>query len=340
MGASTGIAWCDATVNLWWGCQEVAPECDDCFARAFAKRVGKGRAWQDVRYEVPGAWKLLDKLQASAAKAGRPLTVFVQSMADIFERNQQLVTWQGRFTGTGTHSLRWRFFSDVQDGRWPDLVFLLLTKRPGLIRSLVTPIWRDSWPRNVWTGTSVGTKQSLAQIDRLVSTPGPHFVSFEPLLEPLGIVAATPPDWDAFEEATIGQDGWQEPEEFVEECEDECDWVNYGRGLVHSREHKEWLRDREDLARILSLGRRIQWAIIGCESKGPRVGRLGPDGTEAGWADLAASLVGALAAARVATFVKQVPVGGRVSHDPAEWDERLRRREFPEWVPRTEAAHA
>jgi hypothetical protein len=68
------------------------------------------------------------------------------------------------------------------------------------------------------------------------------------------------PDWDLFDEYTSCQEGWLEPEEFVEECEDECDWVNCGRGLVHSREHKEWLRDRKELATKLAfanLWRRI-----------------------------------------------------------------------------------
>ena len=34
-------------------------------------------------------------------------------------------------------------------------------------------------------------------------------------------------------------------------------------------------------------------------------------------------------AAGVACFVKQVDIGGRVSHDPAEWPEALRVREYP-----------
>lgn len=61
------------------------------------------------------------------------------------------------------------------------------------------------------------------------------------------------PDWDAFHEATEAVEGWQEPDEFIEECEEECDWVNFGRKLVHSSEHKEWQSDRESFARRLAF---------------------------------------------------------------------------------------
>lgn len=332
MAETTKIAWCDATVNLWWGCQHAGDECHHCYAEAFSKRVGKSRAWQDVRYEVPSAFGTLDKLQRKAAKQDEPLTVFVQSMGDIFELPQQLVTWQGRFTGRGTNDVRDRFFSLIDAGLWPDLVFLLLTKRPGLIGRYVPGAWlAGDWPANVWTGTSVGTVNSLPQIERLAKWPGRHFVSFEPLLEFLPLLAATPPDWDAFESATIGMDGWDEPEEFIEECEEECDWVNYGRDLVHSREHREWLRDRERYARQLHLRSRINWGVIGCESKGSRVGRL-PEGGERQWICDAADLALTLRAAGVPAFVKQIPIDGKVSHDPGAWPEALRFREFPEWL--------
>lgn len=183
----TKIGWCDHTANLWWGCQEVGPECDRCYARTLAKSKGKARAWEDVRFECPGVWKRLDQMQAAAKAAGEPATVFVQSMGDIFEKPQSLVTWQGEFTGRTTAALRYEFFSAIGDGRWPELVFLLLTKRPGLICDMLPVQW-VAWgsPRNVWFGTSVGCRRSLPQIDRLAPAPGTHFVSFEPLLEDLG----------------------------------------------------------------------------------------------------------------------------------------------------------
>lgn len=32
MGASTGIAWTEATFNPWEGCTRVGPGCDFCYA--------------------------------------------------------------------------------------------------------------------------------------------------------------------------------------------------------------------------------------------------------------------------------------------------------------------
>lgn len=61
------------------------------------------------------------------------------------------------------------------------------------------------------------------------------------------------PDWEAFHDATEGMEGWEEPEEYIEECEEECDWINFGTTLVHSSEHREWLADRENYAMRLAF---------------------------------------------------------------------------------------
>ena len=54
MGAVTKIEWCDHTFNPWWGCTQVSPLCDHCYAmmldarwfrrsvRASAQMVGNG----------------------------------------------------------------------------------------------------------------------------------------------------------------------------------------------------------------------------------------------------------------------------------------------------------
>lgn len=64
----------------------------------------------------------------------------------------------------------------------------------------------------------------------------------------------------------------------------------------------------------------INWAIVGTES-GP-----GKRPLELPWAR---SIVEQCRAAGVAAFVKQLPVNGRVSHDPEEWPTALRVREMP-----------
>ena len=42
MGDTTAISWADATFNPWWGCVEVSPACDHCYARDFAARTWPG----------------------------------------------------------------------------------------------------------------------------------------------------------------------------------------------------------------------------------------------------------------------------------------------------------
>src|SRR5580692_4443528 len=43
MGATTRIAWCDATFNPWVGCLRVSTACDRCYAAALSWRYG----WRD-----------------------------------------------------------------------------------------------------------------------------------------------------------------------------------------------------------------------------------------------------------------------------------------------------
>ena len=37
MGKKTGISWTDSTFNSHWGCVEVSPACDNCYAREVAR---------------------------------------------------------------------------------------------------------------------------------------------------------------------------------------------------------------------------------------------------------------------------------------------------------------
>jgi len=64
----------------------------------------------------------------------------------------------------------------------------------------------------------------------------------------------------------------------------------------------------------------VDWAIIGCES-GPKRRPM-----QLEWA---LDLVEQCKVAGVAVFVKQLDLDGKVSHDPAEWPEELRVREYP-----------
>lgn len=185
----TLIGWCDDTHNLWWGCFEVNAQCDHCYAKAFDKRLG-GNHWEarGPRKIQPGVWESLRKTQELAAANGQLRTQFVQSMGDIFERAMPLVDRKGNpVDDVDTADLRNRLFQSVVPAS-PNLVFLLLTKRPQNIEYMVPHDWLAHPPANVWYGCSVGTgDRALDQrnIDALLSVPGKHFISAEPLLAPL-----------------------------------------------------------------------------------------------------------------------------------------------------------
>lgn len=189
---NTEISWTDDTKSLWWGCTEVSPQCDNCYARTFDKRLG-GDHWgaHDPRKIQPGVWDAFQKAQRKAEKASGVRSQFVMSMGDIFERDMPLVTGAGEpIEGVTTGDLRNRFFTDVVPNS-PNLLFLLLTKRPQNIRRMVPPTWLENGaPDNVMFGASVGTGNQEADdkaLAALVYVPGRLFLSCEPLLGPLNL---------------------------------------------------------------------------------------------------------------------------------------------------------
>jgi protein gp37 len=91
---------------------------------------------------------------------------------------------------------------------------------------------------------------------------------------------------------------------------------------------------RGTITRDIRKCARLNWVIIGCESNGPKVGRLSIDGkaSKADWIGWAIAIVEQCRAAGVAVFVKQIPLAGRVCHDINLFPAALRFREFPDRV--------
>jgi protein gp37 len=187
MGANSSIEWCDHTANLWWGCDEVHAGCDHCYARTFAKAKGKGLAWEGRRFAVGSIWKSLAKWQAAAAGARAVARVFTGSMMDIFEKPLAASDWKGNPLGLTTGDLRARYLREVVPAT-PDLLHLLLTKRPANAPKYVPLEWLAGWPDNVMTGASVCDQAAADVLVRqLVRLPGPLFLSLEPLLGPIDL---------------------------------------------------------------------------------------------------------------------------------------------------------
>lgn len=180
MAKDSKIEWTHHTFNPWWGCERVSAACKNCYAEAWAHRLGmdlwsKGaprRMLSDAYWRQPLAWN------REAQRAGRRDRVFCASMADVFEDRRDLDTPRERI---------WKLIDDT-----PNLDWLLLTKRPHRVAAL-TP-WRNAWPRNVWLGTTVENQRwAEKRVPQLLAhSAAIHFLSCEPLLGPVDLAQWMP----------------------------------------------------------------------------------------------------------------------------------------------------
>lgn len=184
------IEWCKHTLNLWWGCSEVHEGCTLCYARILAMRWGFDVWGNDApRRLIMNTFKEIYIYEKEAKKAGEIHSVFVGSMMDIFEKPRLLINFkkepilEGENEIWNTGQLRDKFFNEVVPN-CPNLMFLLLTKRPSNINKYIPDSWKENPPKNVMFGTSV-VNQSTADdlIPMLYKVNGQRFLSIEPQLD-------------------------------------------------------------------------------------------------------------------------------------------------------------
>lgn len=170
MGLETSIAWCDATWNPWRGCRHVSAGCDHCYMYAWHKRVG----WDPTivqrtktTFHAPLRWH-------------EPARIFTCSLSDFFIQDAD--AWRHE---------AWEIIRQT-----PQHTYLILTKRPQLIRARLPEDWGTGYP-HVWLGVSVeNARMQAARLPVLRQLPAVRrFLSLEPLLEPLQPVDLTGIDW-------------------------------------------------------------------------------------------------------------------------------------------------
>lgn len=196
MGENSKIEWCDSTVNFWIGCTKVSAACDHCYAETLSKAKGWA-TWGhgEARYVTKNAVATAFKLERKAAKEGRPLFVFTNSLADMFDAEVPD---------------EWRDRAFAVMALTPHLTWLVLTKRPKVMREYFSQPGRSAFIAhaanrlqpaaltehnvvvsksllplpNVWLGTTVeDQKMADLRIPDLLATPAAgRFVSMEPLL--------------------------------------------------------------------------------------------------------------------------------------------------------------
>lgn len=179
--AETQIEWTDSTWNPVMGCSVITAGCTNCYAMEMARRLeamgiekyhgltrrsGQRTVWNGIVREdrhalsIPYRWK-------------KPRKVFVNSMSDLFHES---------VSAEFILSV-WKVMRET-----PQHNYQILTKRPERMAEIVAFAVGDILP-NVWLGTSIENAEVVSRIDHLRKVPAAiRFISFEPLIGPVGIV--------------------------------------------------------------------------------------------------------------------------------------------------------
>jgi protein gp37 len=206
MAQKSDIEWTDATWNPVTGCIKVGPGCDHCYAERFAERwrgikdhpYEQGfdlRLWP-ARLEQPSLWK-------------KPRMIFVNSMSDLFQKEipREFVD---------------RVFDSMEAANWH--VFQVLTKRSSLMEKYVRGRYGDApVPGHIWLGVSVEDAAHtgrIAHLQRINSSA--RFISFEPLLAPIGDVDLAGVAW-AIVGGESGPGARPMSEDWVRRIKDVCE---------------------------------------------------------------------------------------------------------------------
>ncbi|HEX2591620.1 MAG TPA: DUF5131 family protein [Rhizomicrobium sp.] len=212
--AETQIEWTDATWNPVAGCSIVSAGCTHCYAMEMARRLeamgvskyrgltrksGRRTIWKGVVREdrdalqIPHQWR-------------KPRKIFVNSMSDLFHE------------GVSDQFIKsvWRVMSDT-----PRHHYQILTKRPDRMMHFVKTELDGVLP-NVWLGTSVEDEAASVRLDYLRQVPAAiRFISFEPLIGPVGRVDLTDIDW-AIVGGESGRSARPIKEAWIDEIYEQC----------------------------------------------------------------------------------------------------------------------
>jgi protein gp37 len=172
MAETTHISWADATFNPWIGCTKVSPACDGCYAEHLMANRHKRVVWGGERSRTSeGYWRgPLNWNRKAIADGSRPF-VFCSSLADVFD-NQVPAEWRADL------------FALIR--QTPALVWLLLTKRPGMIGKLSAEA--GGLPPNAALGATFANQEEWDRDSSKLAAAGAAldalftFGSFEPLL--------------------------------------------------------------------------------------------------------------------------------------------------------------
>ncbi|MDP2124097.1 MAG: phage Gp37/Gp68 family protein [Parvibaculum sp.] len=179
MAQASEIEWTDATWNPVTGCTKIGPGCDNCYAQRFAER------WRGIEghpYEQGFDLRLWPSRLHQPSQWKKPRMIFVNSMSDLFHKrvDRQFID---------------KVFDAMEAADWH--VYQVLTKRSSLMRSYLHDRYSgNEVPKHIWLGVSVEDAAHKGRIDHLRQINSEaRFISFEPLLGPIGYVDLSGISW-------------------------------------------------------------------------------------------------------------------------------------------------
>jgi protein gp37 len=205
MSVTSQIEWTDATWNPVTGCSKITRGCDFCYAERFSERFrgvpghpfenGFDLTLRVERLEQPLHWK-------------RRRRIFVNSMSDLFHKEVP-------------KSFIDAVFDTMEAADWH--TFQVLTKRSSLmVRYLRGRYGSQLAPRHIWLGVSIEDATNVVRLKHLhAARASVKFVSFEPLLGPVGKVNLSGIDW-AIVGGESGPHARRMSEEWAIEIRDQC----------------------------------------------------------------------------------------------------------------------
>lgn len=179
MADGTQIEWTDATWNPVTGCSKVTAGCDNCYAERFSERFrgvpghpfesGFDLTLRPERLAQPLSWKA-------------PRRIFVNSMSDLFHKEVPRPFVD-------------KVFDTMERANWH--TFQVLTKRSSLLTRYLDQRYPAARaPSHIWLGVSVEDARNTVRIRHLrAARAAVKFVSFEPLIGPVGEIDLSGIDW-------------------------------------------------------------------------------------------------------------------------------------------------
>jgi protein gp37 len=179
MADSTQIEWTDSTWNPVTGCTKVTAGCDFCYAERFSERFRgvKGHPFENgfdltlrpERLEQPLRWQ-------------QPRRIFVNSMSDLFHKEVPATFIDA-------------VFDTMEKASWH--TYQVLTKRSSLMARYLRERYKSGLaPQHIWLGVSIEDAKNTVRLNHLKAAPASvKFVSFEPLIGPVGQVDLKGIDW-------------------------------------------------------------------------------------------------------------------------------------------------